>query len=385
MPARARRTAVSNRMRGATGWIALGVFVIAFPLFADAPLLRAGQYMMIGSVGAIGLTLLVGQAGQLSLGHGFFLFFGGTAYCVLSDTGTPGMIGLGLPSVVALIGAVVLTAGAGALFSPVAGRLSGIYLGVATLSLIFIGLYAAQSLPQLTGGTASGRAPTDISLFGFSLKPDPAGPIVSVFGVPLLQQERTWYFFALLLLLAYLPASRAVRSRVGRSWRAVRDNENAASILGVNVMRTKAGAFAVSSAYAGLAGIMTVLWFGLLKPDESDVGTYGINTSIAFLAMALIGGLGSVRGAVIGGVLVIGIPQLLGLYASDLPWMDHATEAGFTPTLIGVYAYGAAVVLITCFEPGGLAGLGRRFSRRAPHPTDRDEAASRTNQKEHDE
>jgi branched-chain amino acid transport system permease protein len=345
------------------GWLAILVVLLALPLYLDAAWLKAGQYMMIGGVGAIGLTLLVGQAGQLSLAHAFFLLAGGTAYTVLSGpTGDDRVLGLGLDPALSLLGAVVIAALLGLAFAPVSGRLRGIYLGVASLALVFLGLYIGQSAETLTGGTSTGRTPAPFSLFGFPFTND--GPQIELLGVPIRQAERTWYLFLLLTVLAFVIARGAVRSRVGRSWRAVRDNEAAAAVMGVSVIRAKAGAFAVSSAYAGLAGAMTVLWFDILKPDESEYGTYGINVSIAYLAMVIIGGLGSVSGALVGALIVNGLPQILSLYSADLGWFSGTGDGALTPILVSSFVYGAAIILVVLFEPGGLAAIGRRITRR---------------------
>jgi len=362
-PAAPRGRRSPAKLLRALGWTALLVVLLALPLYLDAAWLKAGQYMMIGAVGAIGLTLLVGQAGQLSLAHAFFLLAGGTAYSVLSGpTDDTRVIGLGIDPALSLIGAVVITALLGLAFAPVSGRLRGIYLGVASLALVFLGLYFGQSAEKLTGGTSTGRAPTPFSLFGFPFSNE--GPHIEILGVPIQQAERTWYLFLLLTVLAFVIARGAVKGRIGRSWRAVRDNEAAAAVMGVSVIRAKAGAFAVSSAYAGLAGAMTVLWFDILKPDESEYGTYGINVSIAFLAMIIIGGLGSVSGALVGALIVNGLPQVLSLYSTDLGWFTGTGGGALTPILVSSFVYGAAIILVVLFEPGGLAAIGRRISRR---------------------
>nr|WP_229908067.1 branched-chain amino acid ABC transporter permease [Amycolatopsis oliviviridis] len=364
-PAKHDRT----RLLRVLAWVALLVVLLAIPLYLDAAWLKAGQYMMIGGVGAIGLTLLVGQAGQLSLAHAFFLLAGATGYTVLSGPADDErVIGLGLDPGLSLLGAVVIAALLGLAFAPVSGRLRGIYLGVASLSLVFLGLYFGQSAETLTGGTSTGRTPEPFSLFGFPFTND--GPEIELMGVPIRQAERLWYLFLLLTVLAFVIAKAAVRSRVGRSWRAVRDNEAAASVMGVSVTRAKAGAFAVSSAYAGLAGAMTVLWFDILKPDESEFGTYGINISIAFLAMVIIGGLGSVPGALVGALIVNGLPQVLSLYSADLGWFSGTGDGALTPILVSSFVYGAAIILVVLFEPGGLAALGRRitFTGKNRHP-----------------
>jgi branched-chain amino acid transport system permease protein len=256
-----------------------------------------------------------------------------------------------------MIAAVIVTALCGLAFAPVAGRLRGIYLGVASLALVYVGFYLGRALPALTGGASSGRNPEPFSLFGLSFSNQGD---VSVFGVPLREAERLWYLFLVLLVVGYVLATGAVRGRIGRSWRAVRDNESAAAVMGINVLRTKAVAFAVSAGYAGLAGVLLALWFGLLKPDESEFGNYGLNASIAFLAMVLIGGLGSVPGAVAGAVIVWGTQQVLTLYAEDIGL--GSALSGFSPTVISLYVYGLAVIVVVLFEPGGLAAVGRRIT-----------------------
>ena len=258
-------------------------------------------------VGGIGLTLLVGQAGQLSLAHPFFLLVGAVSYAVLA--GDPresaDLVGLGLPPLLALLGAVVISGLFGLAFAPVAGRLRGIYLGVASLSLVFLGLWLGQSLESLTGGTSSGRPVPAFDLFGFPFTNTQPAP--TILGVAIQKQQRLWYLFLAFAVLAYFLARGAVHSRVGRAWRAVRDNEAAATAMGVSVWRVKAGAFTVSSAYAGLAGVMTALWLDLVKPDENEfTGTYSLTVAIAFLAIVIIGGLGSVPGAVFGAIVVYG-------------------------------------------------------------------------------
>jgi branched-chain amino acid transport system permease protein len=358
-PAHARRRDPTRLVRPAA-WTVVLLVLLALPLYLGPGLLSAGQYVMVGAVGAIGLTLVTGQAGQLSLAHAFFLLVGATTYAVLAgtndDSGAQAIIGFDLPPAVALLGAILVPALLGLAFAPVAGRLKGIYLGIASLGLVFLGFYLGQALGPLTGGASTGRSPAEFSLFGFVFGNE--GTVV-LFDVPLRRAERLWYLFLIFVVIAYLLAAGAARSRVGRAWRAVRDNETAAAVMGVGVLRTKAVAFAVSAGYAGLAGVMTVLWLGLLKPDESEFGTYGVDASIAFLAMIIIGGLGSVPGAVIGALVVYGTPQFLTVLADQLGMGDALS--GFSPVVVSLYVYGLAVILIMMFEPGGLAAIGRRL------------------------
>jgi branched-chain amino acid transport system permease protein len=341
--------------------------------------LKLAQYILIGVVGGIGLTLLVGQAGQLSLAHPFFLLAGAVSYAVLA--GDPGestdVIGLGLPPLLAVIGAVLISGLLGLAFAPVAGRLRGIYLGVASLSLVFLGLWLGQSLEMLTGGTSSGRSAPAFDLFGFPFTNTQPAP--TILGVAIQKQQRLWFLFLAFAVLAYFLARGAVRGRIGRSWRAVRDNEAAATAMGISVWRVKAGAFTISSAFAGLAGVMTALWLDLVKPDENEfTGTYSLTVAIAFLAIVIIGGLGSVPGAVFGAVVVYGLQQVFLLGANQFGWFADARFGGLNAVVLSTFVYGAAVVVVVLFEPGGAAAIGRRLlSRRRPTAVPPADAAGR--------
>jgi branched-chain amino acid transport system permease protein len=357
-----------RRWAGPAGAAVLLVVLLLLPVFAEAAYLKLAQYVLIGAIGGIGLTLLVGQAGQLSLAHPFFLLVGAVSYAVLSGEPEDDLVGLGLPPAIGLVGAVLISGLFGLAFAPVAGRLRGIYLGVASLSLVFLGLYLGQSLEVLTGGTSSGRTPPTFELFGFAFANSQPAP--TILGVAIQKQQRLWYLFLVLAVIAYLLARGAVRSRVGRAWRLVRDNEAAAAAMGVNVVRVKAGAFVVSSAYAGLAGVLTALWLDLVKPDENEfTGNYSLTVAIAFLAIVIIGGLGSVPGAVLGAVVVYGLQQFFLLGANEFGWFADARFGGLTAVVLSAFIYGAAVVLVVLFEPGGAAGFGRRIlARRRPSP-----------------
>lgn len=346
-------------------WIkiaAIAVFLIvllALPLYLPAQWMKVGTWTMVGSVGAMGLTMLFGQAGQLSLAHAFFLLVGGVSYTVFSGpTGDATFVGFGLPPLLAVLAAVIFTGLVGALFAPVSGRLSGIYLGVASLSLVFVGNWLSRELPALAGSTSSGRPVTQFEIFGFRV--DEPFPELQIAGTPIGSDERQWYLFLILTIIAFLLARGAIRGRTGRSWRAVRDNEAAATVLGVAVPRAKAGAFAISSAYAGLAGVMTVWWYQLMKPDESEFGTFGTTATISFLAMVVVGGAGSLVGSILGAAVVFGLPQMLALITQTGAG-SISTGTAFTPIVITNFIYGALIVLIIMFEPRGLAGLGRRL------------------------
>lgn len=356
----ARRARLLRRV----GFLGLAVVMFFAPIYLPGQYLTVGTWVMTGAVGAMGLTMLIGQAGQLSLAHSFFLLVGGVSYAVLSGDGSDSFVGLHLPTFLALVLAVVISGLVGAAFAPVSGRLSGIYLGVASLSLVFLGWWLARSLPSLAGSTSSGRQASDLHLFGFNF--GEKSPSLYVLDVPIGQNERLWWLYAVLTAIAYAVARGAVRGRIGRAWRAVRDNEAAATVMGVSVVRQKAVAFAVSSAYAGLAGVMVVWWYdGLLKPDEAaDAGTYSTTVAISYLAMVVIGGRGSLGGAILGSAIVFGMPLVIPLLTQGDGSATAVSGTDFSPVVVTNLVYGALVVLIILFEPGGFAGIGRKLVAR---------------------
>lgn len=328
--------------------LALAV-LCAFPFYLDAFWLRIGLFSMAAAIGAVGLGLLTGTAGQLSLGHAFFLAVGAYGYVWLA--GEPGP---GLPPALALVLAVLLTGAAGGLFSPVAGRVRGIYLGVATLALVFIGHHVLLTADSVTGGF-NGRSVPPLEIGGFAF--DTTEPELVVLGVPFGAEERLWYLGLALLALTCFTARGLLRGRPGRALAALRDSETAASVMGVDVARHRSAAFVVSSMYAGLAGVLLALSFRRVVPDY-----FGLVLSVDYLAMIVIGGLGSVAGAVAGAVFVTALPLLMTRYADQLPLVTApgSTDGTVGPTEAARYLYGAAIVVILLHAPDGLRGLIRR-------------------------
>ena len=336
-----------SRTRLASAMVTTAV-LLAAPLSLTGFWLQTGLFAMAAAIGAIGLTLLVGVTGQLSLGHAFFVAVGAYGYAFLAGPGGE-VGGLGLPTPLAAIGAVMLAGAAGALFSPIAGRLRGIYLGLASLGLVFAGQHILHNASAVTGGF-NGRDAEPFRLFGFSFTA--TNPEVVILGVPYGGLERLWYLGLVLLGLSYWYARNLLRGRPGRALVGVRDSEVAAAVMGVDVRRYKAAAFTVSSAYAGLAGVLLALVFGRIVPDS-----FGFVMSIDFLAMIIIGGLGSVAGGVAGAVIVTALPLVLGHYSEALPFLAQPGENGVGAAEAARLLYGAAVVAVLLFAPGGLAQL----------------------------
>jgi branched-chain amino acid transport system permease protein len=330
------------------------ILAVAAPLELTGFWLQTGLFAMAAAIGAIGLTLLVGVAGQLSLGHAFFVAVGAYGYAFLAGTGTGQVRGAGWPPALAVLGAVALAGLAGALFSPIAGRLRGIYLGLASLGLVFLGQHILTNATAVTGGF-NGRDAAPFTLFGFSFTA--TDPELVVFNVPIGALERLWYLGLLLVAVAWWYARNLVSGRPGRALVGLRDSEVAAAVMGVNVRRYKAAAFTVSSAFAGLSGVLLALAFGRIVPDS-----FGFLLSIDFLAMIILGGLGSIGGAVVGAVFVTALPLVLNHYSDALPFLAQPGEAGVGAAEAARLLYGAAIVAVLLYAPGGLAHLVRRLS-----------------------
>lgn len=355
------RAGATGRRRPLPSTVFLGVLVLVMlvlPLYVGPFWLQAGLFAMAAVVGAIGLNLLVGTAGQLSLAHAFFLAVGAYSYSFFA--GTPGptgggitVRGLGWPPVVALLLAMAVAGLAGLLFSPIAARLRGIYLGVASLSLVFIGQHLLFNVTTVTGGFYGRNTPL-FSLFGFTFGND--DPPLFVLNVPYGERERLWYLFLGCTVVAYVFARNLLKSRPGRALQTVRDREVAASVMGVPVQRYKAGAFVLSSMYAGLAGVLIALAFKRVVPDYFDLGL-----SISYLAMIVIGGLGAVGGGAAGAVFVSALPLVLTHYSDRLSFLAQPGSGGVDPSVAAEFIYGALVILVILVQPEGLAGVGRRL------------------------
>jgi branched-chain amino acid transport system permease protein len=344
--------------------VATVVVLLALPIYVEEFWLRTGFAVFGAIVGAIGLNLLVGTTGQLSLAHAFFLAVGAVSYVFVSGEsggiGLADLSGLGMPPVIGLIAGVLLAGLAGLIFSPIAARLRGIYLGVASLGLVFIGQHVLNSWTSVTGGF-NGRSAPEFSLFGFTF--GNTDPQLFVLGVPFREAERLWYLGLILALAAYLFARNLLRSRPGRALQTLRDSEVAASVMGVNVQRYKARVFLVSSMYAGLAGVMYALSIGSIAPES-----FGLEVSILYLAMIVLGGLGSVGGAALGALFVSALPLIFQRYADAVPFVGGPGESGLAAGEAARYLFGLAIILVVLFEPAGLAGIAGRFRRKGRDP-----------------
>jgi branched-chain amino acid transport system permease protein len=323
----------------------VAVAALVFPLVAGKTWQPIGVFALIAAIGAVGLQLLTGLAGQVSLGHAAFLGVG--AY-------TASWLGVerGLPVYVWLPVAGLVAAAVGAVVGPVATRLRGLYLAVVTLALSFILTYIFEVWDDLTGGSV-GRSTMPLTINGTDLLDG-----VTIFGLDLNGNQAYWYAVLAVLVVMGYAARNIQRTRIGRAFLSVRERDLAASVAGVPVALTKTAAFVVSSFYAGVAGALLAAYQSYVLPTQ-----WGLSLSIQYIAMIVIGGLGSVAGAVIGAAFVTGLPELVRSLTGLLPFIEeeNTPTGGITVELVSQLLYGVVIVAVLVFEPAGLMGLWRRF------------------------
>lgn len=308
-----------------TAWV-LGAAMLAVAPFVLDPYYRYLVTMMaIYAIVAVGLNLLTGYSGQISLGHGAFLAIGAYTTAILV-----GRFNV-LPYPPAILLGGVATAAAGLLLGLPALRLSGPYLAIVTVGFSIAVPQVLLKFERLTGGVQGILVE----------KPDAPGPLARVVGA-----EQWVYLLAVAgaAVLAVI-AANLFRTGAGRAFVALRDSEVAAQAVGISVRRYKLLAFTLSALYTGLAGGLYALAVGFVSPDS-----FTLLTSIQFLTMIVVGGLGSVSGSILGAAVITLLPNYAAEISKAAPWA----------------IYGAVLIVFMIFLPAGLAGLLRRLGRRSP-------------------
>lgn len=329
--------------------VALIIFGIAFPLsytndFWIGVLDSAG----IAAIGAIGLNLLTGFAGQVSLGHAFFIGVG--AYSAVFFGGQHGW-----PLPLWLLAAAVVGGLVGAVVGPFALRLRGNYLAVVSLALVFLGIHIFKNWESITGGPGGTGVTPPLKL----------GPVdFNHFAIGNEQYTRNQGFFLLIwgiVAIVAVLAKNIVRTRPGRALQAVRDRDVAAEVIGVSLARYKITAFAISSALAALAGAL----FGALQQFVTPENSFSLDLSILYIAIIIVGGVGTIFGSILGAIFVGGLPEVVAKYSNHIPFIAHGTgsSSGFHLTVFQFnrIMYGVLIVVFLIIEPLGLAAVWLRI------------------------
>lgn len=320
--------------------IALAVFLVALvclPPLASAYWLDVLCRIGIAIIGAMGLNLLTGYTGQISLGNAAFLAVGGYSTAVLA-----GRFDLPALAVLPLSGA--LAAVTGMLFGVPSLRLRGLYLAMATLAAHFIVTFVASHWDGVTGGV-NGVAVPPARIFGLALDDD----------------RHLFYLIHPVAVLLLFFARNLMRTRPGRAFIAIRDQDVSAAVLGIDVFKFKLLSFGVSSFYAGVAGSLLAYQARLISPEN-----FPITLAIDYLGMIIVGGLGSVLGSVLGACVITLLPEILRLASSALSGHYPGMVELFASVKMGVF--GLTIILFLVFEPAGLAARWRslRIWRKLP-------------------
>jgi branched-chain amino acid transport system permease protein len=302
-------------------------------LLCAAPLVfgryELGLLITIGfsAIAALGLNILVGFTGQISIGHAAFFGFGAFASALLVEYHVP------VP--LAIWGAGLMTAVVGLVFGAPAARLKGLYLAIATLAAQFILEDFFARARWFSGGVA-GRVTEPYELFGLRL-----------------DREETYFYVVLAhVVIMFLAAANLMRTRDGRALIAVRDHYLSAEMMGVNLAYYRTLSFGIASFFAGVAGALYAHYLLFVS-----VEAFNILYSIQFLAMIIIGGLGSVMGSMMGAAFMVLLPEVVQAGADLLAGgaIDRALRLGASISFLREMAIGAAIILFLIFEPDGLA------------------------------
>ncbi|HSO49842.1 MAG TPA: branched-chain amino acid ABC transporter permease, partial [Acidimicrobiia bacterium] len=284
--------------------------------------LRLLSTTAIFAVGALGLNILTGLAGQVSLGHSFFMGIGAyTSVWLGGAVGGP-LIGLGLPIWIWLPAAGIVAALVGVAVGPTAVRVRGLYLAIVTLGLVFIGEYFFRNWNSLTGGAQVGRDFPPLQLRIWKEEP----PLIDFtttstwLGVEVSGTAKSFFFLVLLAVVFTLLAKILQRTRVGRAFMSIRDRDIAAEIMGVNEFAYKLLAFGISSFFAGIAGALLASYVSRVIPERWD-----LFLSVQFIAIVLIGGAGTVTGAILGTAFVVLLPRVVQNFTL---WMQSVAVEG---------------------------------------------------------
>ncbi len=312
-------------------WILLAIAMALVPMFGSVYVMYMACLIAINVIATVGLNITVGYAGLLSIGHSAFLGVGAYASALMwLHLGTP----LALNMVVGAAAAFAI----GLVFGVPALRIKGVYLAIATLAAQYSLYFVFQQWTPVTGGDR-----------GLSL------PKIDVFGFG---DTGFYYVVVLVALLATLAARNLFRTRIGRSFIAVREKDYAAQVLGINVVSTKLIAFGIGAAYAGVAGALLAAFLRIVNPDQ-----FTLVSSVFFLAAVVVGGRGSILGSILGAAFMTLMPEFLREIIAHLS-VEGADMASLLSPLREII-FGALIVLFLIFEPRGLVGFVQRAMGRA--------------------
>jgi branched-chain amino acid transport system permease protein len=313
-------------------WALIGLAVLGiFPFVASEYWLYLACLVAINVASTLGLNILTGYTGLVSMGQAAFMGLGAYTAAILQIRfGTPMLLNLLAGGAVAML--------AGILVGLPSLRVKGLYLAIATIAAGVMAHFLFSHLGELTGGST-----------GLSVPP------AQFFGVLLDSNFRLYWVIVPVTLLLLVGTANLFRTRIGRAFIAIRDRDISAEVLGIPLLRYKLLSFAISSFYAGVAGGLFAYFFRAVTPES-----FPLLMSIFFLAAVIVGGMGTVLGSVLGAVFMTLVPELLKIIVGLLPLSANAAVI-LSP--VRTIVFGALIVFFLIFEPLGLAEVWRRTRR----------------------
>ncbi len=314
--------------RTRTHWVWLGVLLA---LLFTGPLYWGGEWLSVANligitiIAATGLNILTGYCGQLSIGHAGFIAVGAYASAILTNR-------FGFPFLAGLICAGGVAGLVGMIFGVPSLRVKGFYLAISTIAAQFIIIWVINHWTGVTGG-----------FNGMVVPP------ASIGGVSLVSQASQFYLIMIIVIVVVFLTNNLTRSRVGRAFVAIRDNDLAAQVMGINLFRYKLLAFFIGCFLAGIAGSLFAHWTGFLSAEN-----FTMTDSILYVGIIIIGGLGTTIGPIFGTLFIRLLQKAITLIAPIIEGAIPTLPAGFT-TGIGPMVFGLAVILFLILEPRGLA------------------------------
>jgi branched-chain amino acid transport system permease protein len=286
------------------------------------------------SLAALGLNILTGYAGQISVGHAAFMAVGAyTAYNLASR--------LALNIFLCFLGGGLMAAVVGVLFGLPSLRIKGFYLVVTTLAAQFTIEWVINHVPWISGGNVLGALDT---------------PPVVLLGFPINTVARRYWLTLVVVVVLALFAKNLLRSEIGRAWQAVRDRDIAAEIIGINIFRKKLSAFAVSAFYAGAAGAL----LAFTHLEAVQITEFELLLSFNLLGMIIIGGLGSILGSFLGAAFFVVLPVFINQALGATVGGAIRTSEGSPAAVLQLMVFGGLIVFFLIVEPHGLARLWAR-------------------------
>jgi branched-chain amino acid transport system permease protein len=313
------------------------IFYLLFPLLANEYLLNLAGLIGIACISAIGLNILTGYTGQISVGHAAFMMVGAYTAAILNAR-------YGVSFLLCLPAAGIMAALVGSFFGMPSLRVKGLYLAIATLAAQFIIEWVVNHWTWVSGGAFSSIYVKPPDLFGWTPATKDAEAIL----------RYKYYIIFVFLAMAVVFALNLFRSPVGRAFVAIRDQDVAAEIIGINIFRYKITAFAISSFYAGVGGALYCFFY-----EVANYESFTLIISIDYLAMIIIGGMGSVLGAIYGAIFISLLPIVLDIVGN---WVGDTFLGGVNTVILAqvqVITFGALIIFFLVVEPEGLNRLWR--------------------------